>query len=102
MVDRHLDVLVEDPRVVAGVFLGGEGVHVTADRVEVLRDGAGRPHLGPLEEQMLEEVTGAADRRRLVPGTREHPEAERHGADAGHPLRDHPKARGELGPLDPH
>ena len=102
VVHRQLDVLVEDPRVVAGVFLRGEGVHVSTHRVEVLRDVAGRPHLGSLEEQVLEEVTGTADRGRLVAGSCEDPEAERHGADARHPLRDHPQARGELGPLDPH
>ena len=32
------EVLVEDPRVEAGVLLGGEGVELTADRVERDRD----------------------------------------------------------------
>ena len=37
-VDGQRQVLVEDPRVEAGVLLGGEGVELTADRVERDRD----------------------------------------------------------------
>ena len=42
VVDRHLEVTVEHARVVARVLLGGERVHVAADRVERLRDVEGR------------------------------------------------------------
>ena len=40
-VDRERQVLVEHARVEAGVLLGGEGVELTADRVERDRDVEG-------------------------------------------------------------
>ena len=62
----HLQVAIEDPGVIARVFLGGERVDVTADAVERLRDVQRAPRRRPLEQQMLQEVAVAADRRPLV------------------------------------
>ena len=97
VVDRHLEVPVEHPRVVARVLLGGERVEVAADRVELLGDVAGRTLVGSLEQQVLEEVAVPADRGALVTRAGEHPDAERDGADAGHPLGHDTQAGGELG-----
>ena len=58
-VDRERQVVVEHPRVVAGVLLGGEGVDLAADRVERRRDVQRAAPRGALEEQVLEEVGGS-------------------------------------------
>src|SRR2546426_6010587 len=102
VVDRHLEVPVEHARVVARVLLAGEGVDITAHRIEALCDVQRRPRRGSLEEQVLEEMARAADPVRLIARAGQHPEAHRDGADAWHPLRDDPKARSELGPSDGH
>jgi hypothetical protein len=60
------EVLVEDPGVEAGVLLGGERVELPADRVQGDRDVQGGPLGGALEQQVLEEVRAAVQRRRLV------------------------------------
>ena len=66
MIDRHLQVTVEHPRVVARVLLGRERVDVTAHRVEVLGDVERGPVLGALEEQVFQEMAGPADLRGFV------------------------------------
>ena len=66
-VDRHRQVLVEDPRVVAGVLPRGVGVELAADRVERGGDVHRRAGVGALEQQVLEEVRGPVERRALVP-----------------------------------
>jgi hypothetical protein len=52
-------MLVADLDVVAGVFLGGDGVELPADRIDLLRDVLGRAVLGALEEHVLDEVGDA-------------------------------------------
>ena len=59
-VDGKRQVLVEDLDVVAGVFLGGEGVHLAADRIDRLGDVLGRPRRRALEEHVLHKVRDAA------------------------------------------
>ena len=59
-VDRDRQVGVEHPRVEAGVLLGGEGVHLTADPVDAPRRSPARPPPGALEEQVLEVVRAPA------------------------------------------
>jgi hypothetical protein len=65
-VDGEVQVVVEDPRVEAGVLLGGEGVELTADRVQRDRDVQRGALTGALEQQVLEEVRAAVKSRRLV------------------------------------
>jgi hypothetical protein len=65
-VHRERQVLVEDPRVEAGVLLGGEGVELTADGVQGHRDVERRALARALEEQVLEEVRAAVQLRGLV------------------------------------
>ena len=92
-VDGQRQVLVEDPRVEAGVLLGGEGVELAADRVEGDRDVQRRALRGALEQQVLEEVRAAVQRGRLVARADADPDADAGGADAGHLLGDRPAAR---------
>src|SRR5436190_16989100 len=61
-----------------------------------------RPRLRALEQEVLEEVAGAADARLLVPGARLDPEAERDRSRAGHPFGDDPEPRLELRAADRH
>jgi hypothetical protein len=52
-VREHLDgqrqVFIEDFEVVARVFLGREGIHLSADGIDGLRDVLGGSRRGPLE-----------------------------------------------------
>src|SRR5919106_1272014 len=66
VLDGHRKVAIEYAGVEACVLLRGERVQFAADRVERLGDVAGAARLRPLEQEVLEEVTRAADRRRLV------------------------------------
>src|SRR5690606_11829091 len=53
-----------------------------------------------LEEQVLQVVGGAVERRGLVPGADVRPDAEGRRADRGHGLGDDAQAAGERGPAD--
>ena len=99
-VDGQRQVLVEDPRVEAGVLLGGEGVELTADRVERDRDVQRRALGGALEQQVLEEVRAAVQRRRLVARADADPDADAGRAGAGHLLGDDPQPAGQDGTPD--
>ena len=65
-VEPDVEVVVEHTDVERRVLLGGEGVHVAADRVDVLRDLLRRAHRRSLEQQVLEEVRCALLCRGLV------------------------------------
>ena len=68
--DGERQVLVEHLEVERGVLLGGEGVHVAADRVDLGRDPLRRAVLGALEHHVLDEVADAARRLRSRGGCR--------------------------------
>jgi hypothetical protein len=72
------------------VFLGGEGVELTADRVHLLGDPRGTAVRRALEQQMFEVVRGADLIGRLVARTSGNPHTDRRRAHPGHPLGDHP------------
>jgi hypothetical protein len=93
-------VVIEDPRVEAGVLLGGEGVELAADRVERDRDVERRPLTGALEQQVLEEVRTAVQGRGLVARSDAHPDPDTRGADAGELLGDDPQPAGQDGTPD--
>ena len=99
-VDRQRQVLVEDPRVEAGVLLGGEGVELAADRVERDRDVQRRALGGALEQQVLEEVRAAVQGRRLVARADADPDPDAGRADAGQLLGDDPQPAGQDGTPD--
>ena len=55
-IDGERQVLVEDLDVEAGMLLGGEGVHLAADRVHGASDRLGAARGGPLEYEVLDQV----------------------------------------------
>ena len=65
-VDGERQVLIEHFDVVAGVLLGGERVHLPADRIDRLSDILGTPRRRALEEHVLHKMRDAALRLRLV------------------------------------
>jgi hypothetical protein len=65
-VARHVEVLVEHPRVVDRVFARGIGVERAAQCLELERDLLGTTPLRPLEHHVLEEVRNAHAVARLV------------------------------------
>ena len=58
-IERHRQVLVENLDVVAGVLLGGKGIHLTADGVDFLRDVLRRPRRCALEQHVFDEMGNA-------------------------------------------
>ena len=100
-VDGQRQVLVEDPRVEAGVLLGGEGVELAAHRVEGDGDVERRALRGALEEQVLEEVGAAVQSRRLVTRADVDPHPDAGRARAGHVLGDDPQPAGQEGTTHP-
>ncbi len=96
-VDGERQVGVEHPRVVAGVLLRGEGVHLAADRVQGRRDVQRAAPLGALEEQVLQVVGRAVQHRGLVPGADADPDAEGRRAHRRQGLGDDSQAAGEDG-----
>ena len=100
-VDRQAEVLVEDPRVEAGVLLGGERVELAADRVERDRDVERGPLAGALEQQVLEEVRAAVQGRRLVARADADPDPDAGRPDAGQLLGDDAQPAGQDGTPDP-
>ena len=90
-VDRQRQVVVEHPRVEAGVLLGGERVELAADRVERHRDVHRAAAAGALEEQVLEEVRAAVQGGCLVARTDPDPHPDACRPDAGELLGDDPQ-----------
>ncbi len=88
-----LEVLVEEPRVDVGRLLAGPGVDLRPHAVEELVDLQRRVAVGPLEQQVLEEVRDAGLLDPLVAGSGPDPEAERHGSDRGQSPRSRPVGR---------
>ena len=86
-VDGQRQMLVEHLDVVARVFLGREGVELTADRVDRLGDVLRAARPGALEEHVLHEVRDAAALGRFVAGPPRQPDADADRADLRHPLR---------------
>ena len=86
-VDGERQMLVEHLDVVARVLLRRERVHLTADRVDRLRDVLGAAGGRPLEEHVLDKVGDAALLLRLVARAAREPDADADGAHVRHPLR---------------
>src|SRR5690606_14262168 len=94
-VEARAQVLVQQPRRVAGGFLRGEGVGLGPDGVEGLGNLWGGEVLRALEEQMLEEVGYARLVAVLVPGAGVYPAAQCDRSHRGHPLGDDPETVGQ-------
>ncbi len=93
-VERELELRVGDAHVEHGVLVGGERVHLAADRLDRLRDLACAQPLGALEQQVLEEVARAPLRALLVARAAPDPRAEGHRAESGKRFGDDAQARG--------
>ena len=52
-------VFIQHFNVETNAFLGGEGVHVAADRIDLASDGFGGACLGALEHHVLDEMRDA-------------------------------------------
>jgi hypothetical protein len=80
-------VLVEHFDVIAGVFLGGEGIHLAADGVDGLGDVLRAAGGGALEEHVLDKMRDAALFLRLMTRPTGEPDADAHRPHVRHPLR---------------
>ncbi len=68
---------VARPGIKAGLLLAGEGVEVTADALDRLRNFPRRPFPGPLEQQVLDEMGHAVQRRRFMAAAHARPKSRR-------------------------
>ena len=96
-VHRRLEMVVGDASVHERVLARGRGVQLAAEPVEDLGDLERAEALGPLEEQVLDEVRDARLGRLLVPRAGADPVAHRSRPDVVEPLGDDPFTRVELG-----
>jgi hypothetical protein len=85
-IERHGEMLVQDLGVETGVFLGGEGVDLSADRVDGQGDFLGAPIGRALEQKMLNEMRDTVLGRRFVPRAFFEPNSHRNRAEVRHPL----------------
>ena len=81
-------MLVQNFNVEANAFLGGESVHVAANRINLPGDIFRRPRFRALEHHVLDKVRDAIPFRILVARARLEPYADRHRADMWHLLGD--------------
>jgi hypothetical protein len=95
-VERGGDVFVEYLDVEADAFLGGEGVHVAADGIDLAGDFFRRAMLRSFKNHVLDEVGDAVPFGVLVAGTGLQPDADGGGANVLHLLGDDGQAVGQL------
>ena len=84
-------MFIEDFEVVARVFLGREGIHLSADGIDGLRDVLSGSSRGPLEQHVLDEMSDAALLHRLVTRATSEPDADADRAHVRHPLGEESK-----------
>ena len=94
-VDHLFHVFVQNLGVEAGVFLRREGVHLPADRVDRQGDLARGPVLGPLEDEMFDEMRRPVQRRRFVAAAAAEPHPQGHRADVRYALGEQGDSVGE-------
>ena len=95
-VERGGNVFVEHLDVEADAFLGGEGVHVAADGVDLAGDFFGRAVLGPFKDHVLDEVGDAVPFGVFVARTGLQPDSDGGGADVLHLLGNDGQPVGQL------
>ena len=99
-VERDGQVLVEHLDAEADALLGGEGVHVAADRIHLARNVFRRAMLGPLEDHVLDEMRNAVPLLVFVARAGLDPDPDRDGADVLHLLGDDGQPVGQRGAPD--
>src|SRR5918994_2429356 len=98
--ERAVRVYVEQPPVEVGRLLARRSVHRCPQAVEDLRDLDRRVSLGPLEQEVLEEMGDAGVSGVLIARADPHPHPERHGTHRGNRLGDDVDPCGKLAELD--
>ena len=83
-IDRQRDVLFQDARVIGGIFAGRIGIHLAADRLDLLGDRLCRPPRRSFEQHMFQQVGDAVLRLGLVAGPATCPDADGRGLDSRH------------------
>src|SRR5580693_4704640 len=89
-------MLVEHFDVEADAFLGGEGVHIPADGVDLPRDFLCRTVLGPFEYHVLDEVGDTVPLRSFIAGTSLQPDTYRGRTNMLHLFGDDGQPIGQL------
>src|SRR5207247_7663496 len=87
---RHMYVQILG--VESGPRPGCKGLVLTAERVDLPRDGLGRAPPRALEDHVLDEVREALLARLLIARADIHPDPDRDRPHRGYPLGDHPHA----------
>src|SRR5579862_3174860 len=89
-------MLIEHLDVEADALLGGEGVHVAADGIDLARDFLCSPVFGPFEDHVLDKMGDAIPFRIFVARSGLQPDANRSGADVLHLLGNYREPIGQL------
>jgi len=85
-IQGHRKMLVENFNVEADALLGGEGVHVAADRIDLAGNGLGGARFRALENHVLDEVRNAVPFGIFVARAGLQPNADRDRTDVRHLL----------------
>ena len=99
-VERQRRVFLQDLGVIGGVLARRIGVHMAADRLDLLGDVEGGAGRRALEHHVLDQMGDAVDLGPLVAGADTDPDAERRRLDMGHRIGGDPQAVGESGDPD--
>ena len=92
---RDGNVFVEHLNVEADAFLGGEGVHIAADGIDLAGNLLGGAVLGAFENHVLDKMGDAVRLRGLIARAGFEPDADGSRTDVLHLLGDHSEAVGQ-------
>src|SRR5438874_3114295 len=101
-VERERHVLFQHLGVIGRALARGIGVEMAADRLDLLGDVPGAAPFGALKGHVLEEMRGAVDLGRLMPGPDIDPQPERDGVDRVDAVGDDPQPVWKRGEIDRH
>ena len=100
-VGEHVAQLRQPPGLglgeIAGVVLGGEGVQVAADGLDLAGDPPGGAAFGAFEKKVLQEVGRAVEPGGFVPSAHRRPQPDAHAGHVRHFRRGDAQAVGERG-----
>ena len=83
-IDGKRDIFLQNAGIIGGVFASGIGIHLTADRLDLLGDHLGRAAPGALEQHMLQQMRDTVFGLGLVARAAAGPNAHRGAFDLGH------------------
>ena len=93
-------MVVQDPGVKTGLFLGGEGIGHAADGIHLLGNVQGGPFAGALEDHVFDEMGDPVFLGVFIPGAVIHPDAHRDRIQIRQGLGDDPKSIRQYGFVD--